>query len=156
MNKPTLYYWQYTQCLLVSKSDLHQSPCLPRECTTQGWLCTAPVWAKHRHMTKQRQWVRTQTAAPPWSDVRGLEGGYAIEGDTRMGRLSIWWGWSFTDTNETGWTGPLSKTFCFPYVSATEIKIRIERIILSNMPEGLELDFCFESFYIFLFIFFTE
>lgn len=122
MNKPTLYYSQYTQCLLVSKSDLHQSPCLPRECTTQGWLCTAPVWAKHRHMTKQRQWVRTQTAAPPWSDVRGLEGGYATGGDTRTGRLSIRRGWRVTDTNETGWTGPLSTTFWFPYESATEIK----------------------------------
>lgn len=47
INKPIFDYSQYTRCLPVSKSDLHQSPCRPRECTTQGWLCAAPVWTEH-------------------------------------------------------------------------------------------------------------
>lgn len=38
-------------------------------------LCCTSVNQTHRHMTKQRQWVRAQTAAPPRSGVWGREGG---------------------------------------------------------------------------------
>ncbi len=47
INKPLFDYSQYIQCLLASTPGIHQSPCLPRERTAQGWLCAAPAWTKH-------------------------------------------------------------------------------------------------------------
>lgn len=47
INEPLFDCWEYMQCLPVSKPDTHQSPCLPRERSAQGWLCAAPTWTKH-------------------------------------------------------------------------------------------------------------
>lgn len=46
-NKPLFDYSQYIPCLPASKPDIHQSPCLPCECTAQESLCAAPAWNKH-------------------------------------------------------------------------------------------------------------
>lgn len=73
LNKPILDFSQYTQCLLVSKSD-HMN--------TRMALRRTSVNLTHRHKTKQRQWVRAQTAAPPWSGVWGCEWGRAFGIDT--------------------------------------------------------------------------